>query len=66
MINVFIQKKIRNCSFFNVCKGMSEETIAKHKSSKKVLLVELDLELVVSNFCFDNLFLSADRCAAKI
>jgi len=45
---------------------MSEETIAKHKSSKKVLLVELDLELVISNCCFDNLFLIADRCAAKI
>jgi len=46
---------------------MSEETIvAKHESSKKMLLVELDLELVVINCCFDNLFLSADTWAVKI
>lgn len=51
---------------FNLYKGISDETMTKHKFSKKWSLVEVEMELAESNYCFENLLLSADLWTAEI
>jgi len=61
---VYFDKTFQNGLLFNLYKGISDETIAKYKSSKKEL--ELDGELVKINCYFWNVLLISDICTTII